>query len=119
MRAILDSPHWMNALLPNGLEGGTPKGGRLASPLRDIIENMPEEAAHVFGKCISGPDHASNDREDFEVIETLTDGVDTICTLISFFYISGSDRLHTSPTPYCVVGDHKAANVGDFRAGLN
>ena len=69
---ILDSPHWMTVLLPNGTKDRRLVGGRLKSPLRDLIENMPEEAAHVLGKCISGCDHAPTDSDDFEV----TDRVD-------------------------------------------
>ena len=88
MRVILDSPHWTNALLLNGSGGGTLTGGRLKSPLRDLIENMPEEAAHVLGKCITGSDHAATDSDDFEVTETLTDRVDAIV------------NLHLSVSPY-------------------
>ena len=74
MRVILDSPHWMSALLPNGSEEGTLSGGCLKSPLRELIENMPEEAAHVLGKCIIGSDHASADSENFEVSYDDDDG---------------------------------------------
>ena len=66
---ILDSPHWMTVLLPNGTKDRRLVGGRLKSPLRDLIENMPEEAAHVLGKCISGCDHAPTDSDDFEVTD--------------------------------------------------
>ena len=69
---ILDSPHWMSVILPNGTTDRRLVGGRLRSLLRDLIENMPEEAAHVLGKCISGCDHAPTDSDDFEV----TDRVD-------------------------------------------
>ena len=64
---IIDSPHWMSVLLPNGTKDGRLIGGRLKSPLRDLIENMPEEASHVLGKCISGCNHAPTDSDDFEV----------------------------------------------------
>ena len=67
VRMIIDSPHWMSVLLPNGTKDGRLIGGRLKSPLRDLIENMPEEASHVLGKCISGCNHAPTDSDDFEV----------------------------------------------------
>ena len=98
VRVILDSPHWTSALLPNGSSGGTLTGGRLKSPLRDLVENMPEEAAHVLGKCITGSDHAATDSDDFEVTQTLSDRADTVVNLHLYLFLpTGADRLQISP----------------------
>ena len=95
---MIDSPHWMSVLLPNGTKDGRLVGGRLKSPLRDLIENMPEEAAHVLGKCITGSDHAATDSDDFEVTQTLSDRADTVVNLHLYLFLpTGADRLQISP----------------------